>query len=341
MKIYSLNLIVLSLAALLLNTPAVSFAVDKEGCLTCHKYPGLVKFEKPDRVRVLHIDEEEHLASKHGKVDCKQCHTKVQQIPHVDAAEVECTTQCHQEDKDKIKAVDASALSKYHEKEKFAITRLDDKTSCRVCHPLYPHSRNKKVRAFLNMHTGYTLCEVCHLKKENLKNLTYEWKEPEHFEFTGEPYGTHHKREAAEEKEESEDEGVISKMLKIFSAKEESAEGTKKTEYLISRIAVFSSEKGEKKVLMNTGDNERAREFLAKEKNMNPQDRDNELKFFHRDIARKEISVACNECHSPNGIIDFKKIGFNDKKVKDLQYLNIKSLITKYETFILPNLFGP
>jgi len=28
--------------------PAASPATDKRGCMTCHKYPGLVKFKKPD-----------------------------------------------------------------------------------------------------------------------------------------------------------------------------------------------------------------------------------------------------------------------------------------------------
>ncbi|MBI4850028.1 MAG: hypothetical protein HY808_15880 [Nitrospirae bacterium] len=340
LKHIPLAISIIAVAALALSNSPVSYAMDSEGCLTCHQYPGLVKFEKPDHVKVLHIDEEKYVASPHGKTDCKECHTKTQQVPHTGKTEVDCTTKCHLKDKEKVKAVDPAALSKYHEKEKFAITHLDDQSSCRVCHPLYPHSQNNKVRAFVNMHTGYTLCEVCHLKKEGLKNLTYDWKEPDPFEFTGEPYGTHKKLEITGPERANEDESLISKMLKIFSPDEKKPAAIKKTHYLISRIAVFSSASGEKKLLMNTADNEKAKEFLAKEKNLSAGDREKELKFFHRDIARKEISVACNDCHSPDGIMDFNKIGFNEKKTKDLQYLNIKSLITKYETFYLPNLFG-
>lgn len=319
---------------------AASFAIDKEGCLTCHRYPGLVKYDKPDRVKVLHIDEEQHLASPHGKTDCRECHTKTFQIPHTGQTDVDCTTKCHQNDKEKIKAIDTSTLSKYHEKEKFSITRLDDKTSCRVCHPLYPHSHDKKVRAFLNMHTGFMLCEVCHLRKENLQNLSYDWKDPESFEFTGEPYGTHKKLTLTETVSAPENDNFVSKMLKILSSGKDNPGEEKKIQYLISRIAVFTTDNGEKKILMNTADNEKARAYLAKEKSLSAEDKDKELKFFHRDIARKEISVACNECHSPNGMLDFGTIGFNEKKTKDLQYLNIKSLITKYDTFYLPNLFG-
>jgi hypothetical protein len=319
-----------------LNIASAGFAVDKEGCLTCHRYPGLVRLEKTDEFKVLHIDEEKHLDSPHGKVDCRECHTQVVEIPHTGQTKVECTTNCHSDDKEKITAMDSSALSAYHQDEKFAITRMEDKSSCRVCHPLYPHSKNNKVRALVNMHTGFMVCEVCHLKKENIENLTYDWQDPEPFEFVGEPYGTHAKSET---EETPGSESLISRMLNIFSSKDDSGE-TPKTSYLISRIAVFSEEKGEKSILINTADNEKA--SLFKERGTTPDSGESkkELEYFHRDTARKEISVVCNECHSPDGILDFKKLGFNEKKTKDLQFLNIKSMLTKYETFIIPNLFG-
>lgn len=325
-------------AYLLLNAPDSSFAVDHGGCLTCHRYPGLVRLEETGEFKMFHIDEEKHLASAHGKVDCKECHAEVVEIPHTGRTKVECTKACHAEDKEKI-ATDPASLRAYHKDEIFAITKLEDNSSCRVCHPLYPHSHNNKVRALVNMHTGFMLCEVCHLKKEAPKKLSYEWNKPDVFEFMGEPYGTHEKRE--KEEEEEKNNGIISKMLKIFSEEESTPEGGKKTEYLISRIAPFSLIKGKKELLMNTKDNDRAREFLEKEKTLGPAQKEKELEFFHRDIAKKEISVACNECHSSGGILDFRKLGFDDKRAKDLEYMNIKSLLTKYETFVIPNLFGP
>ncbi len=337
MKKYTITIFLILTIYFVLIASLECLAVDKWGCLTCHRYPGLVKFEKPYKFKVLHIDEEKHIASKHGKTDCKQCHTKIVQVPHTKVTDVDCTTKCHLEDREKIDVIDPTYLANFHKEERFAITRLNDESSCRICHPLYSHSGNNKVRALVNMHTVFMLCEVCHLKKDKQKNLSYNWKEPEEFEFTGEPYGMHQKHEKGEvEKTES----LISRMLKIFSSEETNLEGSQKTEYLISRIAVFSLENGEKIILMNTADNKKAKEFMDKEKTMNPEEKKKELEFFHRDIARKEISVACNECHSPNGILDFKKLGFDEKKAKDLEYMNIKSLVTKYEIFIIPNLFG-
>jgi hypothetical protein len=338
LKKYIFPFLLITTACFVLNFPLNSFAIDKGGCLTCHRYPGLVRMEKPDnKFILLHIDEKKHLVSPHGKVDCRECHAEVSEVPHTGKIKVECTKKCHVEDKEKIAATDSATLRTYHKDEKFVITSLDDKSSCRVCHPLYPHSNNNKVRALINMHTGYLICEVCHLKSEKLDNITYEWKAPETFEFIGQPYGTHSTRE---KEETAETEGMVSRMLKIFSSEKDDSAGEQKTEYLISRIAAFSGEKGRKKILMNTTDNKKAEEFKVKEHTLSPGDKEKELQYFHRDIARKEISVACNGCHSADGMLDFRKLGFNEKTTKDLQYMNIKSLVTKYETFIIPNLFG-
>ncbi|MEW6599356.1 MAG: hypothetical protein AB1499_00140 [Nitrospirota bacterium] len=312
-------------------------AMDRGGCLTCHRYPGLVKYEKPDTFKVLHIDEDKFLLSSHAKTECRECHPKTVQIPHTNVTEVECTAKCHSKDKEKIDAVDRSYLTNFHKDQRFAITKIKDETSCRVCHPLYPHSQHNKVRALLNMHTGFMLCEVCHIKDRNQADLFYDWKKPEEVEFTGEPYGTHEVKDGSAE---VESESVISRMLKILDDTKEPEENAK-LKHFISRIAVYKKEDGKNKLIINTEDNIKAGEYLKNEKKLSKADVEKEQNFFHRHIAKKEISVACDECHSTSGIIDFRKLGFSENKAKDLQYLNIKGLVTKYDTFYIPNLFGP
>ena len=334
LRINMLLLLLIAIVCLLLNVP-ISFAVDHGGCLTCHRYPGLVKLQKSGDIKMLHIDEEIHLESSHGKTDCRQCHPNTIEVPHTDVTGVTCTEKCHLEDKEKIETVDPAYLTDFHKKERFAITKIDDKSSCRVCHLLYPHSSSNKVRAFLNMHTGFLICESCHLRKERYANLSYEWKDPELFEFVGEPYGMHLKQE----KTEKNDRGMVSKMLKILSSEKDDAEGIR-TEYFISRIAVFSSGGGAKWNLENTMDIEKAEKFMVRERALGNDNKEKELEYFHRDIARKGIIETCNECHSANGILDFKKLGFNEKRAKDLEYMNIKSMVTKYDTFVIPDLFG-
>jgi hypothetical protein len=288
------------------------FAMDEGGCLTCHKYPGLVRFEKPDGFKVFHIDEEKYLKSAHGKIDCRKCHVSIVKVPHTGETRVDCTTaECHLSEKDK-KAVESYDLSSLHKQEQFFIARLEDESSCRQCHPLYPHSENNLVRALLNMHTGFMICEVCHIKRDKFTNLSYEWTDSENAQFFGKPFGTY------------------------FNPKTGNAQ---KSERFISRIAVYTTEDGIKRSLMNTWDTGKAKLFTAERETLKTEGEKQQLKYFHDDISKKEISVACNECHSSNSIFDFNQLGFDEKKTKQLIYLNIKGLVTKYETFYFPRLF--
>ncbi len=314
---------------------SLSLAMDTGACLFCHQYPGLVKSEDNSKFRILHINEDKYRESAHGKINCNQCHTKVTQVPHTGITETDCTTRCHTEDRDKILATEPATLKSYHSEEKFSITKLEDKSSCRICHPLYPHSKNNMVRAFANIHTGYLLCEVCHMKKDYRTGVHYDWSVTEHVEFQGKPYGTH-----TAETEKSPSKNIIAGVLQIFSSEENKTEGTDKAGYTISRIAPYTLSDGKKTLIVNGDDVSKAEEFKKKEKSLKPGERQMRLDYFHRNVAKKEISVACNECHSPDGVLDFVKLGFDERTAKDLQYLNIKGLVTKYETFYFPNLFG-
>jgi Zn finger protein HypA/HybF involved in hydrogenase expression len=303
------DLLLLAACFVLLGT-SVCFALDEDGCLTCHQYPGLVRLEKDNDLRVLHIDEEKYLSSAHGQVRCKKCHTVITEVPHTGKTSTECTTECHQKDAEKIASFPLTTL---HNGEQFYLVRLQDRTSCRVCHPIYPHSENKRVRAFLNMHTGFMYCEVCHINRSKIDHLVYDWKNTENADFSGEPFGTY------------------------FNPRTNTAH--KADEHFISRVAVFSLSEGKKQELMDTQDTEAAAAFIRAKNTLSSEVEKKKLEYFHRDIERKEISVACDECHSEDSILDFNKLGFDDKKTKQLIYINIKGLVTKYKVFYFPRLF--
>lgn len=326
---------ILSITAyVVINFNTASFAIDKEGCLICHQYPGLIRLMKPDEFRVLHIDEGKYCKSPHGEFECRKCHKQVEKVPHTGETEIDCTTECHIDDKAEITAIDLSSYI-VHKDEKYSITILRNESSCRVCHPLYPHSENKLIRAFINMHAGFMFCEVCHLKKEHLEDLTYDWKNTEGVEFSGEPFGTYYKYEVGVIQKSK---NLISRILRIFFPEEKLPWRIRDYEYSISRIAVFSIEKGEKRLLSNTWDTQKAIEFETRKKTLKPEEKDKELKYFHMDIVKKEISVACNDCHSPDSIIDYVKLGVDEKKAEHLKSLNIKGLVSKYETFYFPQM---
>ncbi len=311
------HLAILSIIACFLISPAINsaFALDEGGCLTCHQYPGLVRLEKKNGIKALHIDEGKYFSSPHGKIRCVKCHITVEKVPHAGETEVDCTTKCHQGGKEKkLPANYQSTLKDFHKQEQSYISSLQDESSCRVCHPLYPHSENTLVRGFLNLHAGFMFCEVCHVNRASFNNLSYEWESSESAEFSGTPFGTHYNPQTKK--------------------------ALKHSLHFISRIAAFAPLNGKKRSLTNIWDTAKAKAYLGKEKSLKPEAKEKELAYFHQDIEKKEISVACNECHSITGILDFQKLGFDEKKTKNLIYLNIKGLVTKYKTFYLPNLFG-
>ena len=282
-----------------------------DSCLICHQYPGLVTIHKPDEFLILHIDPERYEKSAHGNIACEKCHRTVVRIPHTGETRVNCTDKCHQGEAEK-KKVESTPLKHFHRAEQSAIRRLDDDSSCRVCHHLYPHSQNNMVRAFLNLHTGFMFCEVCHLKKENVPDTFYDWSGREVAEFIGKPYGTFYNPHL---------------------------ETTLKSENVITRICVYQKTEGGQRTLINTRDRGRAEKFEAEKATLPPENAAALLESFHRNINRKEVSVACDECHSKHSILDFKKLGFGDAETNNLIHMNLKGLVTKYKIFYIPHLF--
>ena len=288
-----------------------ALAMDAAGCLTCHQYPGLTRPEEPTGFKVFHIDEARYLKSPHGAVDCRKCHTPVHKVPHVGETAVNCTNGCHQEKKDQKRIADFN-LTTLHAGEKSYITHLADGSSCRECHRLFPHRSNLLARAFINMHIGYMTCDTCHINRDKFKHLSYAWTDSEAAEFAGKPFGTR--------------------------ANPNIVDGSHSVHF-ISRIAVFSNEKGGQKPMLNTQDTSRAKEFLAQEAHLTAGERKSRLDYFHRDVHKTAISVTCNECHAKNAILDFRDLGYSEKKATDLVNLNIKGMVTKYKIFYFPDLF--
>jgi len=144
--------------------------------------------------------------------------------------------------------------------------------------------------------------------------LTYAWQGTESANFGGEPFGTYYNPQTGK--------------------------AQKNGEHFLSRISAFEEKNGKTHSLVNTSDITEAKEFILKEKSLGPKEKEERLTYFHDDIERMKISVACNECHSTNTILDFNKLGFNERKTKELVYLNLKGLVTKYTIFHFPSLFN-
>lgn len=144
----------------------------QDGCLFCHKYPGLGRYEKDSRhlvvKRVFYVNDEMHKASYHGRLNCSDCHEDVTTIPHDNAKKVDCGKTCH--------VMDPSTGQKFSHKKIVedlnqsahgaAGSRSENKSdlpACRDCHTNKPYQNDPEVLA---KSMGFVkVCQQCHEEK--------------------------------------------------------------------------------------------------------------------------------------------------------------------------------
>ncbi len=181
---------------------------------------------------------------------------------------------------------------------------------CYICHSDYPHSKNKKVRALLNMHTQFFVCETCHIEDKKEYDVIYKWYNPMDSNPQGPFFGTGYNPETGSLEEVDDN---FSKIAPFF----------KKGDAVTSAIQIQ--------------DSDLAQDYAKVKDQLTPEQRDNVKKKFHLNIKPK--GHECKACHSKKSILKFKEMGFASNRTIDLQQLNITGLVTKYEKFYIPNLF--
>jgi hypothetical protein len=186
----------------------------------------------------------------------------------------------------------------------------NERPVCYICHSDYPHVKNKKIRSLLNMHTQYFVCETCHIKAGEQATVVHKWYNPVKIDPAGPFFGTRY----------DPDTGHLAKV-----------------DDLLSKIAPYFKKDGQLDPAIQLQDAPLAREYVNVRDRLTPEQRDVYKMKFHGNIQPK--GYECANCHSPKGVLDFKALGFSEKRTADLQYLNIKGMITKYEVFHLPELF--
>ncbi len=287
------------------------YANEDTGCLFCHQYPGLVRLQEDKTLKLLHIDPELYRQSTHGELGCSDCHKDVSKIPHVGANKIDCDSSCHQSEKDQ-ELLKQKPLKNFHQGQQSVITHMPDITSCNVCHPIYPHSKQPFTRAWLNMHTGYLICEICHLKKEKYSNISYQWITTNYVEFKGKAFGSY------------------------FDA---DRKHTRTPESSLSRIIPVIKDNGSIQVLVNFKDTEKAREFLASSPVAGSEKMKQAIDYYHRDTGKMDVATVCETCHSQNGLLDFTALGFTEERSNVLINTNINSIISHYNNFYIPHIF--
>ena len=186
----------------------------------------------------------------------------------------------------------------------------NERPVCFICHSDYPHSKSKKVRSLLNMHTQYFVCETCHIKEKEETVIVYKWYSPLEANPRGPFFGTSYDPETGN-------------LIKVDD--------------LISKMAPYFKSKDKLESAIQVQEAPLAQDYMKVRDKLTPEQRDSVKKKFHENVKPK--GHECETCHAKDAILNYRKLGFSENRIVDLEQLNIKGMITKYEEFYLPNLF--
>jgi cytochrome b subunit of formate dehydrogenase len=177
--------------------------------------------------------------------------------------------------------------------------------SCILCHSPYPHGKESKAKALMNLHTEFLTCQSCHIKIEEGEKIKFDWINPTGHSPEGTPYGT-----------------KLDPATGFFAD----------TDDHYSKLTP---------VRMVDGVWETVRPQTAEDINLQPG-----IDYLYMEKWRKfhkgtelEEFVTCTSCHSPDGIMDFRALGFEPARVNQLEKLEVGGMFTNYETFYFPDLF--
>ncbi len=195
----------------------------------------------------------------------------------------------------------------------------DKRPVCYICHSDYPHSKDKKIRGMMNMHTQYFVCETCHIKEKPETTIFYKWYNPFEDNPKGQFFGTSY----------DTDTGMLatgdrfSKIAPYFKYDLMNYASLDKVQNVFPAI--------------QTQDAPLARDFMKVRDKLSPEQRDGVKNKFHENVKPK--GHDCKTCHSEKSIFDFKQLGFSENRISDLVQLEVVGLIKNYDRFYLPKLF--
>jgi hypothetical protein len=184
---------------------------------------------------------------------------------------------------------------------------------CFICHSDYPHSKNKRIRALMNLHTQFLVCETCHMQDRPGTQVVYKWYNPLDENPQGPFYGTGYYPET----------GILIK-----------GDGG------ISKIAPYfvSETSGELRLAIQEQDAPLAKDYMKVREKLSPEQREGIKNKFHENIKPK--GNDCKQCHVGKPLLDFRQLGFSDTRIDNLLKLDVVGMLEKYDKFYLPELFS-
>ncbi len=192
-----------------------------------------------------------------------------------------------------------------------ALDAWAEKSSCIICHTVYPHGRNKQAMAIINLHTEFMTCNTCHLKLSEKSNMRFGWVNPPGMNPTEKPYGT-----------------CVDATTGFLAS----------TGNHVSKITPLHMVEGGLQPYMSEQDIALSLKYMAEKETYSDEKKKQIVDSMHKDAEIKEF-VMCKQCHSTTGIMPFVQLGFDQTRTNQLQRMEIGGMLTNYEVFYFPDLF--
>jgi RNase P subunit RPR2 len=185
------------------------------------------------------------------------------------------------------------------------------KSTCIACHSPYPHGKNLRAIAVMNLHTQFMTCHSCHLKVKEGEEIHFDWINPTGIKVKGEPYGIR-----------------IDPDTGIFA----------ETDDHFSKLTPFIKKDGEWEPIISLEGVESALRYMDGQESYSEEQKKEIVDNLHQETELKEF-ILCSRCHSENGIMNFKELGFEPARINQLQKMEIVGMLTNYDIFYFPDMF--
>ena len=185
---------------------------------------------------------------------------------------------------------------------------------CFVCHGNYPHANAKQTRAILNMHCVFCACETCHFRFDPKERAQYGFR---WYDGTTKIQG--------DERHYGTEYDVQSGRVLMEPGK------------TVSKITPYKMWEGKYYMINLRMDSPEAQAYLRKKGSISPAQQAAFKARLHTSISTK--GRECGECHAVDGVINYKALGFDSERIKDLTGLNIAGMVSKYQKFYIPDIF--
>ncbi len=185
---------------------------------------------------------------------------------------------------------------------------------CFVCHGNIPHSNAKMTRSILNFHTVFLACETCHFRFDPKERAKYGFRwfgGDENIQAAEERYGTKYDPNTGRVRME------LSKTM--------------------SKITPYKMWEGKYYMVNLRMDSKEAQDYLMHRTTYTPEQQSAIKSKIHTSIEAK--GRECAECHQKNGVLPWKRLGFDEERIRDVTGLNIVGMIEKYQKFYIPAIF--